>query len=52
MKEIKLVGYTVEVVFDRNWKVIVKYNGREQYFYICNNEQEAIEKQNKIRGIQ
>lgn len=47
-KNLNKIGYTVEVMFDRNWKVIVKYANKEQYSYIFNTEEEAIEKFNKI----
>ena len=43
----KKIGYTMEIVFDRNWKVVVYKNQREQYFYIFDNEEEAIEFYNK-----
>ena len=47
-KNLNKIGYTVEVMFDRNWKVVVKYTDKEQYFYIFNTEEEAIEKFNKM----
>ena len=48
-KNLERLGYSVEVKFDRNWKVVVKYNDRDQYFYVFDSEEEAIEKFNNLK---
>lgn len=47
-KKLNKVGYEVEVKFDGCWKVIVKFMGRENYHYLYDNENDAINKFNEI----
>ncbi len=41
-------GYTVEIVHERDWKVIVKWEDIEQYYYLFDTEEQAIQKYNSI----
>lgn len=43
----KKIGYAMEIKFDRYWKVVIYINYREQYFYVFDSEEEAIEFYNK-----
>ena len=47
-KKLSKIGYTAEIVFDKHWKVVVKYNDKERYSYLFNSEEEAIKKFNEI----
>lgn len=47
-KRLNKIGYKAELVYDGKWKVVVRYNHIEQYFYICNTEQQAIDMFNKL----
>lgn len=47
-KKLSKIGYTAEIVFNRYWKVVVKYNDKERYSYLFNNEEEAIKKFDEI----
>ena len=47
-KKLNKVGYEVELVYDNNWKVNVIYAGRILYFYLFDNEEEAINKFNEM----
>ena len=47
-KNLERIGYTTEVIFDRNWKVIVKFGDVERYFYIFDSKEQAMEKFSSI----
>lgn len=47
-KKLNRVGYEVELIHADNWKVNVIYAGRILYFYLFNNEIEAIDKYNEF----
>jgi len=46
-KKLNRIGYEVEVIHD-DWKVNVIYAGRILYFYLFDNEVEAIDKYNEF----
>ena len=48
-KNLDKLGYTVEIVFNKDWKAVIKFNNRERYFYICNSKEEAIDKFNEMK---
>lgn len=41
-KKLSKVGYTAEIIFNNDWKVVIKFNDKERYFYIFNSKEEAI----------
>ena len=47
-KRLNKIGYKAELIYNGDWKVVVKYNNIEQYFYVCNTEQQAIDVFNKL----
>lgn len=47
-KKLSEIGYTAEILFDNDWKVVVKFNDKERYFYLFNSEEEAIIKFDEI----
>ena len=47
-KKLNRIGFSVEIIYDRNWKVVVKLGDVERYFYIFDSEEEAIEKFNSM----
>lgn len=47
-KKLNRVGYEVKVIHDNDWKVNVIYAGRILYFYLFDNEVEAIDKYNEF----
>jgi hypothetical protein len=47
-KRLNKIGYKAELIYNGEWKVVVKYNSRKQYFYIFNTEQQAIDVFNKL----
>lgn len=47
-KRIKGIGYKVAVENKNGWRVVVYRFDKEQYFYLCSSEEEAIEKYNGI----
>ena len=47
-KKLNRIGYEVEVIHDNDWKVNAIYAGRILYFYLFDNEVEAINKYNEF----
>ena len=47
-KKLNRVGYEVELIHDNDWKVNVIYAGRILYFYMFDNEVDAIDKYNEF----
>ena len=47
-KKLNRVGYEVEMIHGNDWKVNVIYAGRILYFYLFDNEVEAIDKYNEF----
>jgi hypothetical protein len=47
-KKLDKIGYEAELIYDNNWKVNVIYAGRILYFYLFDNEVDAIDKYNEF----
>lgn len=48
-KKLNTPCHEAEVIFDRCWKVVIKYMGNVKYCYVFNNEDEAFDKFNNLK---
>ena len=48
-KKLNKIGHIAEVIFDGTWKVQIKFKDMLMYFYIFENEEDAINRFNNLK---